>query len=435
MSHRPEDAPDELDDLEHLHGLSLSGLSLNIQASNGNGGAVSDDDSRSTESPNLGVGLETTEHEAHKERAPLSGSDTEPEDDIVAADLGKPSSASDTEPENDAPWDDPLWNPSEDGTVIDDDIVAPDLGKPSSASDTEAEDTEPEDDPLWNPSEDGTVIDDDTRESPAPPPARPRSALPTRKRSELWQPASESIIIDRLKQVEEKFKDPDSGDPDYMFSGNSSIIYRNIILGMIDDIRRIAVETKLIAYSMMKKEGASTREVLSRIVSKMSKIVETRHAMKAPGGGKVFPMSGVDTAITNLRKLVNTYKGVNRVQDNQMKQMEEQLIELRKEILRYVELKMDPSVEPLPEWLIELNKQAVQRDLTSDELFEKVKWLKNNYIRKAEAQTTALETMPSIVALRNLLESMNTDASKRQKLDGGESKNTFSGDEGDEEDF
>ena len=205
------------------------------------------------------------------------------------------------------------------------------------------------------------------------------------------------------------FNHPEYGDSDYMLTGNVPSEYKKIILNMIAEIRQIAVETTLIAISM-KNDGIAVRKVLNGIVSKMAIIAKKHH--KIEGGGEVvaYPMKAVDDAIMQLRKLVNTYKGVNSSKDFRFGQVQTQIQELTLEIMEYVDRKMDPRSELQPDWLVKINQKLTR---TSEEETRKHIWWEENYIRKQTAINNALESFSSINALKKLLKRLKPDDSKR----------------------
>ena len=359
MSQRTQVAVDASDDLEQLHGLPLSGLSLNIEAKR----ETRDNDSSSDEDESL---VQSKKPRSDKKEEELvtttlggpeqSGSETEGEAEAEAMD--------EADAEADAAAAAFYYSAHPDADAEDEaeeEPPKPPDGAPSTSTlssrtrprTREPEKPEKERDSLWDSSGDEM----EAAPAPAPPPAQPRSP-PTTAARDGWG-TTESIVVKKLREVEEMFNHPEYGDSDYMLTGNVPSEYKKIILNMIAEIRQIAVETTLIAISM-KNDGIAVRKVLNGIVSKMAIIAKKHH--KIEGGGEVvaYPMKAVDDAIMQLRKLVNTYKGVNSSKDFRFGQVQTQIQELTLEIMEYVDRKMDPRSELQPDWLVKINQKLTE---------------------------------------------------------------------------
>ena len=368
MSHRASDGVAIASATEELHGLSLSSLNLNIQAD------ADGDSSSGRSSPIL----------------PVFPSE------LQGMDVADTTSGSETESDEEPPPPKEMPVPT---TVPQGNKTKSRTGEAGSSED-----------PLW-----------DTDEEDKSPPSQPsQPTLPVElQTARNGFRSTQDRIMQQLYRIERRFLDPEElkdgvEDPDWMLNGSNSSGYAKVLMGMIEDLRLLAIKTTLV-YESMKPSSNRVRSKLADIVSKMSKVAELHSKLKRPGGGRnMNAMKDVQQEITRLRKLIRAYKTLPGDKAKVLELLEEQLVELHGAIESYIEDKM--KNEALPMWIIRMNMRGRP---TVEEEIERAKWVAQKQLRVRQAQNEALETYTSFKELKSEVERARRRVNPRESSDDG----------------
>lgn len=210
-------------------------------------------------------------------------------------------------------------------------------------------------------------------------------------------------VLGELDRVVRGFLDPvaileGEEDDEWMLEGSNSSGYAKVLLGMIEDIRLLAVKSTLVADSMAPRDDG-VRVKLKGIVKKMVAIAEHHSKLKRPGGGRnINAMSKVQEEIARLRQLVRAYRTLPDDKREVVEIMEVQLRELSAEVEEYAEEKAERDV---PDWVMIIRKKP---NPSPEDRIRKMSWEAGRHVRKREAVEEALRTFSSLTALRAELE-------------------------------